>query len=541
MTGAQDGPPPFEDIVALLSDPATHAADGPVEMHRTHAAIVFLVGRDAYKVKRPVRYDYLDFSTPEKRRAMLRHEFDLNASAAPGIYLGLVAVTRDADGRLALDGDGEPVEWCLHMRRFPQGAELSAVAARGALTTRLAEDIGTTVADLHARAEPRAEDGQALVRDIATELDGAFAGMTDILPAGDIARFNDLVAARVDATGALLATRGRAGHVRRGHGDLHMGNMVVLDGRPVPFDALEFDERLGTLDVLYDLAFLLMDMLHRGLDNAANAVLGAWLRRMDDVAHLDGLAALPLFLGLRAGIRAMVSVQSARMEGEDAAAKTREARGYLAQALDHLDPPAPRLVAVGGFSGTGKTTLARHLAPGIGAAPGAVHLRSDIERKTLYGVDPLTALPPEAYSAEASERVYSVLRDKAMRLLLAGHSAVLDAVFDRQDERDRVRELAERAGVPMTGLWLTAREEVLVERVSSRSGDASDADAAVVRQQLETGDTARGWTAIDAGGPASATLEQARAATGAQRPDIGHAGDEDAETTESGGGTRNSP
>src|SRR6056297_3699886 len=291
----------FEEAVAYLSDPDTHGAGTKVDIVRTHAAIVFLAGDAAYKVKRPVRYDYLDFSTLEKRQAMLRRELELNRPNAPGIYLGLVPVTRQADGTLKLGEGGEVVEWCLHMRRFPAGAELVAVAGRDGISPALAEQIGCEIADYHARAEIRHADGRTLVTEIADELNEAFAGMTDLFGAGLVDRFQTRVRTAIEANAALLTDRGRAGHVRRGHGDLHLGNMVVLDGRPVLFDALEFDERLGTLDVLYDLGFVIMDLLHRGLSEAANAVLGAYLYRARQPEHFDGLALLPLFLGCGPG------------------------------------------------------------------------------------------------------------------------------------------------------------------------------------------------------------------------------------------------
>ncbi len=504
----------FDEIVRVLSTPATHGAVAPVEVIETHAAMVFLTDSDAYKIKRPVRYDYLDFSTPEKRRAMLDHELELNRPFTPELYLGLVPITCGADGGLELDGPGEPIEWALHMRRFPKGAELSAVADRGEIDFGLAERIGRSIAEYHDRAPRRDADGQALAGEIADELKGAFAGMGDVLGDDAVARFNDQVAAARDRHGALLSARGRAGYVRRGHGDLHLGNMALLDGRPVPFDALEFDERLGTLDVLYDLAFMIMDLLHRDLRSAANAVLGSWLFRAGDSAHLDGLALLPLFLGLRAGIRAMVAVQKARLAKEGGEDGYDDARRYLAHALDHLAPPAPSLVAVGGVSGTGKTTLARGLAPRLGPAPGAVHLRSDLERKAMFGADPLTPLPEYAYSEAASRQVYARLCERAGRALSAGHSVVVDAVYSDAEERRALADVAQRCGVPLTGLWLRAGEETLVARVTARQGDASDADAGVVRRQLAREPEARDWVQIDASGEACTVLARASRALG---------------------------
>jgi len=398
------------------------------------------------------------------------------------------------------------------MRRFPAGAELVAVAGRDGISPALAEQIGCEIADYHARAEIRQADGRTLVTEIADELNEAFAGMTDVFGAGLVDRFQTRVRTAIEANAALLTDRARAGHVRRGHGDLHLGNMVVLDGRPVLFDALEFDERLGTLDVLYDLGFVIMDLLHRGLSEAANAVLGAYLYRARQTGHFNGLALLPLFLGLRAGIRAMVSVQAARLDDGPGEPEFEGARAYLDHALDYLLPPAPRLVAVGGYSGTGKTTLSRKLAPDIKPAPGAIHLRSDLVRKAMFGVDPLSRLPQSAYSEAAGKRVYARLLDQAGRILQAGHSVILDAVFADADERREVAELARRADVTFTGLWLQADQQTLVSRVSARRADASDADAAVVRKQIALGDAAENWVRIDARGDLRSVLTRASAA-----------------------------
>lgn len=508
----------FEEILEFLSTPDTYGPGVEVETVRTHAAIVFLAGDAAYKVKRPVRYDYLDFSTLEKREAMLRRELELNQPAAPEIYRGLVPVMRQADGSLKLGGDGEVVEWCLQMRRFPVGAELAAMAARDGISRALAEDIGVSIAEYHARAETRSADGRALVAAISKELDDAFADMPDVFCRTRMEMFHARVAAAIKTNAALLSERSRAGYVRRGHGDLHLGNMVLLDGRPVPFDALEFNERLGTLDVLYDLGFAIMDLLHRGLTEAANAVLGAYLYRARQPDHLDGLALLPLFLGLRAGIRAMVTVQAARLADGPSGTGIEGARAYLDHALEYLSPPAPRLVAVGGFSGTGKTTLARQLAPVIAPVPGAIHLRSDLERKAMFCIDPLSHLPQEAYSEAVGERVYARLLDQAARILQAGHSVILDAVYARPEERRALSELAQRHGVTLTGLWLQADQQTLVSRVSARRGDASDADETVVRKQVAVGKTAVDWVRIDAGGDMQAVLNQARAAARSLSP-----------------------
>lgn len=497
-------------VIDWLMDPATH--DGAVPEHvETHGAHVFLAGDAAWKIKRAVKYDYMDFSTLELRETMLRRELELNHPGAPEIYLDVVPVTRAVDG-FELDGAGEVAEWVLRMRRFPKEDELSAVADRGELTGALAEELGRSVAQYHRQAPGREGAGAAMMKAIVDELTHAFDGMTEDLGADAVAGFATSVHASFDKVAGLLTARSEAGQLRRCHGDLHLRNLVLVDGRPVPFDALEFDEVLGTCDVLYDLAFLVMDLLHRDLASAACLTLNAWLFETDG-AQDDGLAALPFFLGIRAAIRAMVDVQTGRASHHEEEADA-DARIYLAQALDYLTPPPPRLVAVGGASGTGKTTLARCLAPGLGAAPGAVHLRSDLERKRLAGVDPLTHLPSSAYTAEANTAVYDRLLKRGETLLKAGQSVILDATYMADAERADAQALAERLGVPFTGLWLETGQATLEARVTERHGDASDADAQVVALQLSHDPGPIDWASLDAGQPLERLTEEARAVLG---------------------------
>ena len=502
-----------DEIAAFLSDPRTHGG-APVEVVRTHAALVFLAGETALKIKRPVVYDYLDFSRMETRRAMLQRELELNGPAAPEIYGRLLRVTREADGRLALEGSGTAEEWVLKMHRFPAEAELSRIAARGELTDAMAADLGREIAAYHVAAPRREAEGPELVAEILDELDRVFAEIPRVIGRRHAAAFRAEAGAALDEVAELLRNRAAAGHVRRCHGDLHLRNLVLLGGRPVPFDALEFDERLGTMDVLYDLAFLLMDLLQADLPRAANIVFNRWLHHSGTVAHLDGLAALPLFLAVRAAIRAMVAGQRAQgAEAAESVAAVAEARAYLAAARAYLAPPLPRAVAVGGLSGSGKSTLAAAIAPEIGPAPGAVHLRSDLIRKELAGVAETERLPAGTYTRTASERVYACLRSRAARALAAGHGVVMDAAHLAEDERAASAEVARGAGVAFVGLWLEAPAEVLLRRVEARRNDASDADAAVVRAQLAGMEGGAGsWQPIDASGAVEGTLARARSA-----------------------------
>jgi aminoglycoside phosphotransferase family enzyme/predicted kinase len=508
-------------VMDFLADPATHGG-APVTRIDTHAASVFLAGERAIKIKRAVRFPFLDFSTLEKRKAACEAEIAVNRAFAPAIYRGGVPITRAADGALAIGGKGEPVEWAVEMRRFDEQQTLDHLAERGAIDAALADDLGRAVAEAHGVA-PVAKDFDfaAELDEIVAQNEAELAAEPSLFPAAQAAALGATTRAALARLRPLLEQRRRDGFVRRCHGDLHLGNIVLLDGRPTLFDALEFDPKLATSDTFYDLAFLLMDLIERGLAGAANAVLNRYLaetRRLDD---LDALAALPLFLSVRAAIRAKVTAARAK-QGEkhasDRAEVERSARDYFALAQTLIAPPPPRLVAVGGLSGTGKSLLAHALAPALPPAPGAVVLRSDVERKALFAVAETARLPKEAYAPSVSARVYGVLADKARRVLAAGHTAVVDAVFAREDER---RAIAQAAGhATFHGLFLTADLATRVARVGARAADASDADAAVAKAQERYDLGALAWDAVDASGSPADTLRQAQAVLGMSAPGL---------------------
>ena len=495
---------PQDEVVAFLSSAKGHPGGGPVEVIQTHGAFVFLAGHIALKIKRAVQYDYMDLSTLELREQMIRRELALNQPVAPAIYHDVIAVTRDAEGHLRLGGTGKPVEWVLKMWRFPAQDELSFIARTGQFSDQLARDLGGGVFAYHAKAPHRPADGVALMSDILDELRRVLEGMDDLLDAAQIARFHADSRAELNHLGPLLHNREAEGHIRRCHGDLHLRNLVMLNGQPTPFDALEFDEVLGTCDVLYDLAFLLMDLRHRGLGRGANIVLGSYL--LAAMGHEDdGLATLPLFIAVRAAIRAMVLAQTARATNAPIA---KDASRYLTEALQVLSPPGPALVLIGGLSGSGKTTVARELAPLIGAAPGAVHLRSDTERKALIGADPLAHLASSAYTPQARAGIYDRLLTRAGTILTTGHSVVIDATFLNSVDREMATGLATKLGIEVHRFWLDAPLDCLIERVTERRSDASDADADVVRKQYASAAPPRDWQVICARGSVAHSLAQ---------------------------------
>jgi uncharacterized protein len=500
-----------DEVLAFLADPVTHGGE-KVERIDTHAASVFLAGKRALKIKRAVRFPFLDYSTLAKRKQACEAELAVNAPYAPEVYRGVVAITHDADGNLAIGGKGTPVEWAVEMRRFDEKRTLDHLA--GEIDEALANALGRAVAEAHARAQPI--DGAAWIAAIGSyigEHAEAFRKHPALFARTEVDTLERLGRTAYQHILPLLRDRSRRSLIRRIHGDLHLGNIVLIDGKPVLFDAIEFSEIIASGDVLYDLAFLLMDLLERGLPLPANVVLNRYLTQTHRAEDLDGLAALPFFLSLRASIRAMVT--AARMERapearRDAIAKS--ARAYFAFAQRAISPPAPKFIAVGGLSGTGKTRLARMLAPHVEPMPGAVILRSDVERKSLFSVSETDKLPGGAYTPEVTERVYAVLLDKARQILAAGHSAILDAVFAQVPERAALAAAASAANLPLRGLFLTADLAIRLARIGGRTRDASDADEKVARAQENYVLGPLDWTQIDASGTPEDTLSRVRAA-----------------------------
>jgi len=459
----------------------------------TSCARVFLTPEAAFKIKRPVAFGFLDFSTVEKRRWALERELAFNAATAPDIYRAMHAVTRTPEGGLTLDGDGPVVDYALEMRRFDETAVLGAQP--DAIDASLAETLGRTVADVHAAAPLRPDGGGGAALKYTLDSNAeVLRGLARPLGAEAVEALIAAVDVVFRQQEELLNRRARAGFARRCHGDLHLGNILLEAGRPILFDCIEFNDRLSDIDVQYDLAFLLMDLAFRDRRDAANRVLNAYLDqagRHFGAAVVEGLAALPLMMAARAAVRAHVCAHAGEVE---------TGRAYLAAALAHLSPAPARLVAVGGLSGTGKSTFARLIAPGLGGAPGALVLRTDEIRKQLAGRPTGERLPAAAYAPERQAQVYEALFDMAARSLAAGRAVILDATFIQPRFRRRAEDVARQAGVGFEGLWLEAPPEILRARIEGRAGDASDATAATLEAQLAEDPGPIAWTRRDVSG-----------------------------------------
>lgn len=475
----------------------------------THAASVFLDGTRALKIKRAVKFPFLDYSTLQKRKAACEEEIRINRPHAPQIYHRIVAITEEPDGSIAIDGRGRPIEYAVDMSRFDESRTLDHLAKTASFDADLATAIADAIAASHAAAAPA--DGTAWVSSIPALIDGNGNGLHtgNHFPVAEIEQLAQSSRAAFLRARPLLEERARTGFVRRCHGDLHLANIVMIEQQPVLFDAIEFDAQMATVDVLYDLAFTLMDLLRHGQPLAANALLNGYLAATP-VENLDALGALPLFMSIRAAIRAQVALARLKPSHSDEAGVLDEARSYFDLARTLITPPAPRLIAVGGLSGTGKTVVARALAPTIVPQPGAVVLRSDVIRKQMFGVTETERLPPSAYTPELAERVYAKLAERAHRVLAQGHSAIVDGVFARDVERDAFASLARDCNVPFIGLFLTADLATRQARIGGRRGDASDATQEVAASQEHYNIGHIGWTMIDASGTQAQTLQGCR-------------------------------
>jgi uncharacterized protein len=495
------------DIFAFMADPANHGG-APVERIDTHGAAVFLAGDRALKIKRAIRFPFLDYSTLARRKAACDQELEVNRRFAPETYRAVVPITRRPDGTFGIGGGGEVVEWAVEMVRFDEQRTFDRLAPAGSLDSGLVAATADAIAASH-RAAPPADGAPwvASIEPIIADNTNAFAGADDFT-AAEVAALDSASRAAFTRNRALLEHRAIRGFVRWCHGDLHLANIVLIDDRPVLFDAIEFDPAFASVDVLYDLAFALMDLLRYGCRDAAAILLNRYLGVTDD-ANLDALAALPLLQSLRAAIRAKVMLSRPATDAATRRENHAIAKTYFDLALRLIAPPPPRLIAVGGLSGTGKSVLAQALAGRLAPLPGAVLLRSDVIRKRRFGVGDTERLGADAYRPEVTEQVYRALAERARRILAQGYSVIVDAVFSRPGERCAIETVARQTAVAFNGLFLSADLATRIERIGRRTADASDATPEIVRQQQSYDNGKIDWHGVDAGGTPQQTLDRA--------------------------------
>ena len=478
--------------------------EAPLDHVVTHMSHVFLGRERAYKLARARAHGFGDFSTLAARRAACLAEFTLNRTLAPALYESVKPVRMGPGSKVHIGGGGRLIDWVIIMRRFAPGALFSELARDQHLTADHVIGAVDAVVRAHRVAAPLMQDGG--VQNYETILSGLRKSHAAALGSGceveDAETLFKTLGEQLHALAPLLERRRHGGWTRRGHGDLHLRNICIFKGQVTLFDALAFDETLATGDVLYDLAFLLMDLQARGLAPYANLAIN---RYCDETQQPEwALALLATFMALRAVVRMTVAEEAGDRE---------EAALYHRLGLQLLDPPRPRLLAIGGLSGCGKSTIARLVAPNLPGPCGARVLRTDVIRK-LAGSDARRDQTTD-YSIDARRAVYQRLAVAAEETLASGTSVIADATFADSLARDQISAaFAER----FTGVWLHASQPTRLARISARRDDASDATAAVAVGQLEPVDLGPEWVIVKAEGPADQVAERVIAAASKAPP-----------------------
>lgn len=449
----------------------TLAASLGAKLIETHISWVLLAGEDAWKVKKPVRLAFVDYGTLAARRFFCAEEVRLNARLAPSLYLGVVPVT-GTRRKPVLGGEGKPIEYAVHMRRFPAGALFSEMLEGGSLEPAHVDALARRIARFHASL-PRAPDrnGFATPQRRLSAANAALDGLRAHAPGSEWEQARAWLMEEAARLAPLWRDRRARGCVRECHGDLHLSNVVLLDGEVLAFDGIEFDPMLRWIDVLDDISFAVMDFEARGHSGFAWRLLNAWLDETGDHHAVPGLR-------FSACYRALVRAHVASLRGDPG-----EVRRYLDAALRWMRPRAAALTITHGLPGSGKTFQSQRLLE----TEGAIRLRSDVERKRLFGIGMLEssrARGVDIYSSAAGERTYAYLLGVAKRLLSEGWPVIIDAAFLRQAERRRALALAVKAGLPFSILECDAPLDVLRERLRARTADASEADEGVLRALL---------------------------------------------------------
>ena len=478
-------------IAALLAGQGFPQPPAKVDLVETHASWLVLAGDFVYKIKKPVLLPFLDYGSLDKRLACCEAELRLNRRLAPGLYLDVVPIGGSPERPRI--GAEPAIEWAVRMHRFDEAGRLDHVAARGALLPEQVVQLAASLSAFHSGA-PAAPPGSrfgepARIADAARE---NFVELRQLLPRAEQARI-ELLAAWTETEFTRraddFAARKREGCIREGHGDLHLGNLVLIDGHVTAFDCIEFNDDFRWNDPISEIAFVWIDLLDHGRPGLAAAFLNAWLEAGGDFA---AIRLLRFYAVYRAVVRAKIAALRARQEDETTAAgEIAVACGYLDLARKIAVPPAPTLAITCGLSGSGKTTAstARLLDPERPEAGRLLRIRSDVERKRLFGLTARenSGSPPDGgiYTPEATARTYARLLALSRELLLAGWPVIVDAAFLKRAERDAFAALAAEFGVGFSILATEAPPEELRRRLLARRGDASEATVDVLERQFE--------------------------------------------------------
>lgn len=460
-----------------------HPVTEPIKLEQTHISYVLLTGDYAYKLKKPVNFGFLDFSTLEKRQRFCAEELRLNQRGAPELYLEVLPVTQ-VENQYQLGGTGQPVEYVLKMRQFPQEALFSTMFEQGKLGEVHLEELGRVVAQYHANAETNdyirtfgeVAQVRACIEENYDKTKKYIGGPQTQARFEETKHFTDgFFAQRPE----LFASRIQNNWIRECHGDLHLRNICLWHEKILLFDCIEFNEQFRFVDVMYDVAFTVMDLEARQRLDLGNVFLNTYVEQTGD---WDGLQVLPLYLSRQAYVRAKVNSlllddQSVSSAAKEEAAAT--AADYYQLAWQYTKPRRGQLILMSGLSGSGKSTIARQLARKLGA----IHIRSDAVRKHLAGI-PLTERgEANLYTAEMSQKTYDRLLELGIMLATQGFPVILDAKYDQQQLRLDAIAQAQSHQLPLQIVHCTAPLEVLRDRLSSRTGDIADATADLLGAQ----------------------------------------------------------
>lgn len=461
-----------------------HAVVEPIRLVQTHVSYVLLTGDYAYKVKKPVDFGFLNYSTLALRHHFCQEELRLNQRGAALLYLEVLAITQTGDG-FQLGGEGEPVEYAVKMRQFPQETLLSQLFERGELTEDLLLRLADAIATFHRQAETNDHIRSfGEIPQIRQSIDENYEQTVGFIGGPQTQEQFDQTQAYTDRIFAeqadLFHQRLEQNWIRACHGDLHLNNISLWQDQLLLFDCIEFNEPFRFVDVMFDIAYIVMDLMVKSRPDLTTVFLNQYVEQTGD---WEGLQLLPLYVSRQAYVRGKVisfllnDPAIATAEKEQIAAT---AAPYYHLAWVYGQPRAGRLFLMSGLSGSGKSTTARQLAK----LSGAVHIRSDAVRKHLAGV-PLQERGSDAlYTAEMTQKTYDRLLELGMRLAKAGYTVILDAKYDRQAMRHAAIAAAEVAQLPLTILYCTASMEVLRDRLQQRTGDIADATVQVLANQV---------------------------------------------------------
>ncbi|SFR83305.1 hypothetical protein SAMN05216203_3392 [Marinobacter daqiaonensis] len=482
---------PASRLIENLQDPALY--DHPVkefQILETHISQVILTGDYAYKIKKPLDFGFLDFSTLEKRLHFCQEELRLNRRLAEPLYLDIVAITGTPEAP-EFNGAGEPFEYAIRMRQFSQDGLFDGLQERGSLTPELLSELAEDVARFHDQLPPIPDDKPlgtpeavfAAMQENFDQIRPMLDNDADLI--GQLDALEGWARSTFERQQALIAQRRQNGYVRECHGDLHLANITLFEGRVTVFDCIEFSEPFRWIDVINDLAFLLMDLESRREFALASHTLNTYLEWRGD---FEGLELLPLYKSYRAMVRAKIALFTRGNEGlseQDRSGLLDKYRDYANLAEHYTEIPMPYLLATTGLSASGKSTVSHALASELGL----VRLRSDVERKRMAGLGPLdnskSGVGENLYTEKANRQTYHRLADLSKQLLLAGFGVIVDAACLRENERELLAGVAESLGVPFALIHCEAPEETRRQWIRARSGDASEADESLLDKQKE--------------------------------------------------------